>query len=98
MWLMPWLMRVRDRAGLEAAARGDARLTVGDGECWKWDGNTGKRVTKLRRAQRWWVWEGPQVQRSSSDAGWLIPSVTVVPLLFSAVLLGLRCTFPSFYR
>ncbi|NWV22718.1 TPOR protein, partial [Origma solitaria] len=37
-------------------------------------------------------------QRSSSDAGWLIPSVTVVPLLFSAVLLGLRCTFPSLYR
>ncbi|NWV59375.1 TPOR protein, partial [Malurus elegans] len=36
-------------------------------------------------------------QRSSSDAGWLIPSVTVVPLLFSAVLLGLRCTFPSLY-
>ncbi|NXH65281.1 TPOR protein, partial [Rhabdornis inornatus] len=38
-----------------------------------------------------------RVQRSSSDAGWLIPSVTVVPLLFSAVLLGLRCTFPSLY-
>ncbi|KAM3669162.1 LOW QUALITY PROTEIN: thrombopoietin receptor-like [Ammospiza maritima maritima] len=36
-------------------------------------------------------------RHSSSDAGWLIPSVTVVPLLFSAVLLGLRCTFPSLY-
>ncbi|NWW73404.1 TPOR protein, partial [Climacteris rufus] len=36
-------------------------------------------------------------QRSPSDAGWIIPSVTVVPLLFSAVLLGLRCTFPSLY-
>ncbi|NWH94517.1 TPOR protein, partial [Aegithalos caudatus] len=36
-------------------------------------------------------------QRSSSDAGWLIPSVAVVPLLFSAALLGLRCTFPSLY-
>ncbi|NWU30210.1 TPOR protein, partial [Dyaphorophyia castanea] len=36
-------------------------------------------------------------QHSSSDAGWLIPSVTVVPLLFLAVLLGLRCTFPSLY-
>ncbi|NWX34741.1 TPOR protein, partial [Notiomystis cincta] len=40
---------------------------------------------------------GLRFQRSSSDAGWLIPSVTVVPLLFSAVLLGLRCTFPSLY-
>ncbi|NWV96653.1 TPOR protein, partial [Machaerirhynchus nigripectus] len=38
-----------------------------------------------------------QFQRSSSDAGWLIPSVTVVPLLFLAVLLALRCTFPSLY-
>ncbi|NXR92317.1 TPOR protein, partial [Hypocryptadius cinnamomeus] len=45
----------------------------------------------------WGVWEGLHFQRSSSDAGWLIPSVTVVPLLFSAVLLGLRCTFPSLY-
>ncbi|KAM3668083.1 LOW QUALITY PROTEIN: thrombopoietin receptor-like [Ammospiza maritima maritima] len=36
-------------------------------------------------------------RHSSSDAGWLIPSVTVVPLLFSAALLGLRCTFPSLY-
>ncbi|NWV84814.1 TPOR protein, partial [Dasyornis broadbenti] len=50
-----------------------------------------------RRRRRRWVWEGLQFQRSSSDAGWLIPSVTVVPLLFSAVLLGLRCTFPSLY-
>ncbi|NWU78268.1 TPOR protein, partial [Onychorhynchus coronatus] len=38
-----------------------------------------------------------QPQRSSPDAGWIIPSVTVVPLLFTAVLLGLRCTFPSLY-
>ncbi|NWR55095.1 TPOR protein, partial [Bucorvus abyssinicus] len=38
-----------------------------------------------------------QSQRSSSDAGWIIPSVTVVPLLFTGVLLGLRCTFPSLY-
>ncbi|NXG92119.1 TPOR protein, partial [Stercorarius parasiticus] len=36
-------------------------------------------------------------QRSSSDAGWIIPSVIVVPLLFTGVLLGLRCTFPSLY-
>ncbi|NWH71576.1 TPOR protein, partial [Piaya cayana] len=41
---------------------------------------------------------GEQGQRSSSDADWIIPSVTVVPLLFTGVLLGLRCTFPSFYR
>ncbi|NXK35283.1 TPOR protein, partial [Piprites chloris] len=41
--------------------------------------------------------DGLQPQRSSPDAGWIIPSVTVVPLLFTAVLLGLRCTFPSLY-
>lgn len=58
----------------------------------------GARGRGLRGAQRWWVWERLQFQRSSSNAGWLIPSVTVVPLLFSAVLLGLRCTFPSLYR
>ncbi|NXM74795.1 TPOR protein, partial [Serilophus lunatus] len=45
----------------------------------------------------WQVWEKLQSQRSSSNAGWIIPSVTVVPLLFTAVLLGLRCTFPSLY-
>ncbi|NXF91510.1 TPOR protein, partial [Eubucco bourcierii] len=40
----------------------------------------------------------PQAQQhSSSDTGWIIPSVTVVPLLFTGVLLGLRCTFPSLY-
>ncbi|NXA09026.1 TPOR protein, partial [Sapayoa aenigma] len=43
------------------------------------------------------VWEGLQSQRSSSNAGWIIPTVTVLPLLFTAVLLGLRCTFPSLY-
>ncbi|XP_010021590.1 PREDICTED: thrombopoietin receptor-like, partial [Nestor notabilis] len=37
-----------------------------------------------------------QSQRSS-DAGWIIPSVMVVLLLFTGVLLGLRCTFPSLY-
>ncbi|NWI91687.1 TPOR protein, partial [Pitta sordida] len=36
-------------------------------------------------------------QHSSSNPGWIIPSITVVPLLFTAVLLGLRCTFPSLY-
>ncbi|NWH42908.1 TPOR protein, partial [Fregata magnificens] len=36
-------------------------------------------------------------QHPSSNAGWVIPSVTVVPLLFTGVLLGLRCTFPSLY-
>ncbi|NXO54025.1 TPOR protein, partial [Aramus guarauna] len=49
------------------------------------------------RAQRWQVWGEQQSQRSSSNAGWVIPSVTVVPLLFTGVLLGLRCTFPSLY-
>ncbi|NWW30826.1 TPOR protein, partial [Panurus biarmicus] len=62
-------------------------------------GGCGQRshTADRRRRRRWWVWEGLQFPRSSSDAGWLIPSVTVVPLLFSAVLLGLRCTFPSLY-
>ncbi|NXS50804.1 TPOR protein, partial [Balaeniceps rex] len=36
-------------------------------------------------------------QHSYPNAGWIIPSVTVVPLLFTGVLLGLRCTFPSLY-
>ncbi|PKU46466.1 thrombopoietin receptor isoform x1 [Limosa lapponica baueri] len=44
----------------------------------------------------WSAWSEPVV-RSSSDAGWIIPSVMVVPLLFTGVLLGLRCTFPSLY-
>ncbi|NWU97134.1 TPOR protein, partial [Upupa epops] len=30
-------------------------------------------------------------------SGWVIPSVTVGPLLFTGMLLGLRCTFPSLY-
>nr|XP_054494021.1 thrombopoietin receptor isoform X3 [Agelaius phoeniceus] len=47
----------------------------------------------------WSAWSEPVVVDAvaDADAGWLIPSVTVVPLLFSAVLLGLRCTFPSLY-
>ncbi|NXQ32621.1 TPOR protein, partial [Alaudala cheleensis] len=53
-------------------------------------GGYGQRSHSADRRRR-------RFQRSSSDAGWLIPSVTVVPLLFSAVLLGLRCTFPSLY-
>ncbi|NXU44995.1 TPOR protein, partial [Drymodes brunneopygia] len=52
---------------------------------------------RRQEVQMWRVWAELQFQRSSSDAGWLIPSVMVVPLLFSAVLLGLRCTFPSLY-
>ncbi|XP_066181155.1 thrombopoietin receptor isoform X2 [Sylvia atricapilla] len=43
----------------------------------------------------WSAWSKPVVVDAMADVGWLIPSVTVVPLLFSAVLLGLRCTFPS---
>ncbi|NXJ89252.1 TPOR protein, partial [Corythaixoides concolor] len=41
--------------------------------------------------------KGRRLRQSSSNTGWLIPSVTVVPLLFTGVLLGLRCTFPSLY-
>ncbi|XP_046778405.1 thrombopoietin receptor isoform X9 [Gallus gallus] len=37
------------------------------------------------------------VQNRRSVAGWVIPSVTVAPLIFTGVLLGLRCTFPSLY-
>uniref|UniRef100_U3JSV7 MPL proto-onco, thrombopoietin receptor n=1 Tax=Ficedula albicollis TaxID=59894 RepID=U3JSV7_FICAL len=45
----------------------------------------------------WSAWSKPVVVDAVADVGWLIPSVTVVPLLLSAVLLGLRCTFPSLY-
>ncbi|XP_058670953.1 LOW QUALITY PROTEIN: thrombopoietin receptor-like [Ammospiza caudacuta] len=45
----------------------------------------------------WSVGPKPVVVDAVADAGWLIPSVTVVPLLFSAALLGLRCNFPSLY-
>lgn len=69
------------------------RLSAGNGM-----GSAGQRVTGLQRAQWRQVWGGLESQRSSSDAGWIIPSVTVVPLLFTGVLLGLRCTFPSLYR
>lgn len=56
LWLMPWLMWVRDKAGLEAAARGATRLTAGHGECWKmgWGapgrGRQGSEVVGLGRA------------------------------------------------
>ncbi|XP_010121291.1 PREDICTED: thrombopoietin receptor-like, partial [Chlamydotis macqueenii] len=47
----------------------------------------------------WSAWSKPVVVDAMADAGkgqrWIIPSVTVVPLLFTGVLLGLRCTFPS---
>ncbi|KAM9283286.1 thrombopoietin receptor isoform 2-T2 [Morus bassanus] len=46
----------------------------------------------------WSAWSKPVVVDAMADAGWVIPSVTVVPLLFTGVLLGLRCTFPSLYR
>ncbi|XP_071421230.1 thrombopoietin receptor [Pithys albifrons albifrons] len=46
----------------------------------------------------WSAWSKPVVVDAMADAGWIIPSVTVVPLLFTATLLGLRCTFPSLYR
>ncbi|XP_048169106.1 thrombopoietin receptor isoform X4 [Corvus hawaiiensis] len=45
----------------------------------------------------WSAWSKLVVVDAMGDAGWLIPSVTVVPLLFLAMLLGLRCTFPSLY-
>ncbi|XP_049663215.1 thrombopoietin receptor isoform X4 [Accipiter gentilis] len=45
----------------------------------------------------WSAWSKPVVVDAMAAAGWIIPSVTVVPLLFTGVLLGLRCTFPSLY-
>ncbi|XP_074688357.1 thrombopoietin receptor isoform X2 [Strix aluco] len=45
----------------------------------------------------WSAWSKPVAVDAMADAGWIIPSVTVVPLLFTGVLLGLRCTFPSLY-
>ncbi|XP_035749441.1 thrombopoietin receptor, partial [Egretta garzetta] len=45
----------------------------------------------------WSAWSKPVVADATADAGWIIPSVTVVPLLLTGVLLGLRCTFPSLY-
>ncbi|XP_058674510.1 thrombopoietin receptor-like [Ammospiza caudacuta] len=70
----------------------DAVADAGKGQGWR-----GARGRGLRGAQRWWLWERLQFRHSSADAGWLSPSVTVVPLLFSAALLGLCCTFPSLY-
>ncbi|XP_064372145.1 thrombopoietin receptor isoform X2 [Dromaius novaehollandiae] len=45
----------------------------------------------------WSAWSKPVVVDATADAGWIIPSVAVVPLLFTGMLLGLRCTFPSLY-
>ncbi|XP_010580823.1 PREDICTED: thrombopoietin receptor isoform X1 [Haliaeetus leucocephalus] len=45
----------------------------------------------------WSAWSKPVVVDATASAGWIIPSVTVVPLVFTGVLLGLRCTFPSLY-
>nr|XP_047914996.1 thrombopoietin receptor isoform X3 [Anser cygnoides] len=46
----------------------------------------------------WSAWSKAVVVDASADAGWIIPSVTVLPLVFAGALLGLRCTFPSLYR
>ncbi|XP_061859585.1 thrombopoietin receptor isoform X6 [Colius striatus] len=45
----------------------------------------------------WSAWSKPVTVDAVADAGWVIPSITVVPLLFTGALLGLRCTFPSLY-
>ena len=50
------------------------------------------------RAPGWDEENRPAVRNRPSVAGWVIPSVTVAPLIFTGVLLGLRCTFPSLYR
>ncbi|KAM6262304.1 LOW QUALITY PROTEIN: thrombopoietin receptor [Porphyrio hochstetteri] len=69
------------------------------------DLRTGLRYCAQVRAQpsgpwykgSWSAWSKPVMVDTMADSGWLIPSVTVVPLLFTGVLLGLRCTFPSLY-
>ncbi|XP_054689934.1 thrombopoietin receptor isoform X1 [Grus americana] len=69
------------------------------------DLRTGVRYRAQVRAQpsgpwyqgSWSAWSKPVMVDAMADAGWIIPSVTVVPLLFTGVLLGLRCTFPSLY-
>ncbi|KAM8805789.1 thrombopoietin receptor [Eudromia elegans] len=45
----------------------------------------------------WSAWSQPVVVDATADADWVIPSVAVVPLLFTGVLLALRCTFPTLY-
>lgn len=50
------------------------------------------------RAPGWDEVNRPALRNRPSVAGWVIPSVTVAPLIFTGVLLGLRCTFPSLYR
>ncbi|XP_042729383.1 thrombopoietin receptor isoform X6 [Lagopus leucura] len=45
----------------------------------------------------WSAWSQPVAVDVAAEAGWVIPSVTVAPLIFTGVLLGLRCTFPSLY-
>ncbi|XP_048800987.1 thrombopoietin receptor isoform X6 [Lagopus muta] len=49
------------------------------------------------RAPGWDEENRPALRNRPSVAGWVIPSVTVAPLIFTGVLLGLRCTFPSLY-
>ncbi|NXJ73676.1 TPOR protein, partial [Trogon melanurus] len=61
------------------------------------DASKAQGTTSGTRAQWWQVWGGLPYQRLSSGAGWIIPSVMVVPLLFTGALLGLRCAFPSLY-
>ncbi|KAM6988811.1 LOW QUALITY PROTEIN: cell division cycle protein 20 homolog [Passerculus sandwichensis] len=85
-------------AGKGRAGGCGLRSHTADGKRWRvLEMGRGARGRGLRGAQRWWLWERLQFWHSSSDAGWLIPTVTVVPLLFSAALLGLHCTFPSLY-
>ncbi|NXT88505.1 TPOR protein, partial [Anhinga rufa] len=75
----------------------DAMADAGKGQG-RSGGCSQRSHTAKGRGARWRrVWGGLQSQHSPSNAGWVIPSVTVVPLLFTGVLLGLRCTFPSLY-
>ncbi|NXW07255.1 TPOR protein, partial [Fregetta grallaria] len=73
----------------------DAMADAGKGQ--SRNGGCGKR-SHTAKGRRLRVLEmGATVPALPSNAGWIIPSVTVVPLLFTGVLLGLRCTFPSLY-
>uniref|UniRef100_A0A8C3B6J4 MPL proto-oncogene, thrombopoietin receptor n=1 Tax=Cairina moschata TaxID=8855 RepID=A0A8C3B6J4_CAIMO len=43
----------------------------------------------------WSAWSEPVAVDASPDAGWVVPSATLLPLGLAGALLGLRCAFPA---
>uniref|UniRef100_A0A493T498 MPL proto-onco, thrombopoietin receptor n=1 Tax=Anas platyrhynchos platyrhynchos TaxID=8840 RepID=A0A493T498_ANAPP len=43
----------------------------------------------------WSAWSEPVAVDASPDAGWVVPSATLLPLGIAGALLGLRCAFPA---